>query len=76
MSAALDSHMSPHSYGFRPNRTAHDAVKAAGDHVAQGKTWVVDIDLKSFFDTIDHKWMMQFLAYRIADRRILRLIGK
>lgn len=76
MSAALDTHMSPHSYGFRPNRSAHDAVSAASGYVAQGKTWVVDIDLKSFFDQVNHDKLMSQLSGKIADKRILKLIGR
>jgi RNA-directed DNA polymerase len=76
MSAALDTQMSPHSYGFRPNRSAHDAVRAASDYVAQGKAWVVDIDLKSFFDQVNHDKLMHQLSGKMADKRILKLIGR
>lgn len=76
ISAALDSTMSPHSYGFRPNRSAHDAVSAASAYVAQGKNWVVDIDLKSFFDQVNHDKLMHQLSGKIADKRILKLIGR
>jgi RNA-directed DNA polymerase len=68
--------MSPHSYGIRPNRSAHDAVKAASDYVAQGKVWVVDIDLKSFFDQVNHDKLMRQMSSKIADKRILKLIGR
>lgn len=76
ISATLDAQMSPHSYGFRPNRSAHDAVSAASEYVAQGKTWVVDIDLKSFFDQVNHDKLMHQLSGKIADKRILKLIGR
>lgn len=76
ISATLDTQMSPHSYGFRPNRSAHDAVKAASEYVAQGKIWVVDIDLKSFFDQVNHDKLMHQLSGKIADKRILKLIGR
>lgn len=76
ISAELDAQMSPHSYGFRPNRSAHDAVMAASDYVANGKTWVVDIDLKSFFDQVNHDKLMHQLSGKIADKRILKLIGR
>lgn len=76
ISAELDAQMSPHSYGFRPNRSAHDAVRAASDYVANGKTWVVDIDLKSFFDQVNHDKLMHQLSGKIADKRILKLIGR
>jgi len=76
MSAALDPQMSEHSYGFRPNRSAHDAVQAARGYVAQGKGWVVDIDLRSFFDQVNHDKLMHLLGRQIADKRILQLIGR
>lgn len=68
--------MSPHSYGFRSNRSAHDAVSAASEYVVQGKAWVVDIDLKSFFDQVNHDKLMHQLSGKIADKRILKLIGR
>lgn len=49
-----EADFSDHSHGFRPGRSAHDAVKAAAGYVREGKTWVVDIDLKNFFDQVDH----------------------
>ena len=65
------------SYGFRPGRSQHQALDAL--HVGLNRkkvNWVLDADIKSFFDTIDHGWMMRFLEHRIADRRLLRLIRK
>jgi len=76
MSAAFDAQMSEHSYGFRPNRSAHDAVTAARGYVAQGKRWVVDIDLKSFFDQVNHDRLMNLLSHKIDDKRVLKLIGR
>ena len=76
MSAALDPQMSEHSYGFRPRRSAHDAVQAARGYVLQGKGWVVDIDLRDFFDQVNHDKLMHLLGRQIADKRILRLIGR
>jgi RNA-directed DNA polymerase len=76
MSAAFDSQMSEHSYGFRPMRSAHDAVTAARGYVEQGKKWVVDIDLKSFFDQVNHDRLMNMLGKMIGDKRVLRLIGQ
>ena len=67
---------SAHSYGFRPGRSAHDAVKAAHQFIAVGKDWVVDIDLKSFFDEVDHDILMYRVAQVIRDKRMLRLIGR
>lgn len=76
MSAAFDGQMSEHSYGFRPKRSAHDAVTAARRFVAEGKNWVVDIDLKSFFDQVNHDRLMSLVGRRIADKRVLKLIGR
>ena len=65
------------SYGFRAGRGQHDALDALAVGIGSRKVnWILDADIKAFFDTIDHKWMMQFLEHRIADRRILRLIRK
>ena len=65
------------SYGFRPGRSQHDALDALWVGLSQRRVnWVLDADIASFFDTIDHDWMMRFLEHRIADRRLLRLIRK
>ena len=62
------------SYGFRPKRSAHDALEAIRKEIASGKTAVYDADLKAYFDTIPHKKLMACLRMRIADRKVLRLI--
>jgi len=65
------------SYGFRPRRCQHDALDALAAGIAKRKvSWVLDADIRGFFDAIDHGWLMQFLEHRIADRRLLRLIQK
>ncbi len=65
------------SYGFRPNRSAHNALDSFWVGITSKKVnWVLDADIRGFFDTIDHGWMMKFLEHRIADKRILRLIQK
>ncbi len=65
------------SYGFRPERSQHNALDAIWVGIMQRKvSWVLDADIKSFFDTINHAWLMKFLEYRIADPRMLRLIRK
>jgi RNA-directed DNA polymerase len=76
LSSIFEPTMSPHSYGFRPNRSAHDAVKAAKGYVEQGKTWVVDIDLKSYFDQVKHDRLMNMVSAQIKDKPILKLIGR
>jgi RNA-directed DNA polymerase len=63
------------SYGFRAQRNQHKALDAVYMAVTRKKvSWILDADLKSFFDTIDHQWMMRFLGHRIADKRLLRLV--
>jgi RNA-directed DNA polymerase len=69
-----DPTFSNSSYGFRPGRSAHQAVKSARDHVAGGRRWVVDLDLEKFFDRVNHDILMGRLARRIGDKRMLRLI--
>lgn len=61
--------------GFRPNRGCHEALRVLGDQIGGQKTgWVLDADIKSFFDNIDHEWMLKFVGARIKDPRILRLV--
>jgi RNA-directed DNA polymerase len=69
-----DPTFSQHSYGFRPNRSAHQAVVQAQQYLAGGYRWVVDVDLEKFFDRVNHDKLMGELAKRITDKRILRLI--
>lgn len=70
----LDPGFSPHSYGFRPGRSAHQAVLAAQSHVQGGRKIVVDVDLEKFFDRVNHDILMDRLGRRIADRKILHLV--
>ena len=67
---------SEHRYGFRPGRSAHDAVRVAREHVRQGKSWVVDMDITSFFDRVHHDILMTRIGRVVRDKRVLRLIGK
>jgi len=76
LSAELDPSFSDSSYGFRPGRSAHDALKAAAGYVASGCGWVVDLDLEQFFDRVNHDILMSRLARRIRDRRLLRIIRR
>ena len=63
------------SYGFRPNRRAHDAIKKVNDLIMFGKVnYILDCDIKGFFDNVDHKWLMKFLEHDIADKNFLRYI--
>lgn len=72
----IDPEFSEFSYGFRPNRSAHQAVLKAREYVNEGKDIVVDIDLEKFFDTVNHDMLMARVARRIKDKRILKLIRK
>src|SRR5215204_2937613 len=65
------------SYGFRPGRSPHDALDALSAGIQRRRVnWVLDADIRGFFDTIDHGWLLRFLEHRIADKRVLRLIRK
>jgi group II intron reverse transcriptase/maturase len=72
----FDPTFSEHSYGFRPGRRAHDAVRAAQRYIQEGRRWVVDVDLETFFDRVNHDVLMGRLAKRVGDRRMLRLIRR
>jgi RNA-directed DNA polymerase len=67
---------SEHSYGFRPGRSAQDAVRAAQEYAQEGKDWVVDLDITKFFDQVNHDILMGRVAQAIRDKRVLHLIGK
>jgi RNA-directed DNA polymerase len=70
----IDPTFSEHSYGFRPGRSAHGALRAAQGYVQEGRRIVVDVDLEKFFDRVNHDVLMGKLAIRIADKRVLGLI--
>ena len=72
----LDPTFSDHSFGFRPGRSAHDAVKTAQRYIQEGRRTVVDVDLERFFDRVNHDVLMDRLSKRIADKRVLRLIRR
>jgi RNA-directed DNA polymerase len=69
-----DRTFSPHSYGFRPGRSAHQAVAQAQQYIADGYEWVVDLDLEKFFDRVNHDKLMGRIAQRVDDPRLRRLI--
>jgi RNA-directed DNA polymerase len=75
LSAQFEPTFSEHSYGFRPGRSAHDAVKAARAHVEAGYKWVVDIDMERFFDTVNHDRLMARVKAEVKDKRVLRLVN-
>src|SRR5271165_4248711 len=69
-----DRTFSEHSYGFRPGRSAHQAVEQAQKYIAEGYRWVVDMDLEKFFDRVNHDRLMAKIAERVGDKRMLKLI--
>ena len=72
----FDPQFSEHSYGFRPGRSAQDAVRAAQKYAQEGKDWVVDMDITKFFDHVNHDILMSRIAQAIRDKRVLGLIGR
>jgi retron-type reverse transcriptase len=65
------------SYGFRPGRGQHDALDALAVGIESlAVSWILDADIRGFFDNISHEWLMRFIELRIGDRRVLRLIRK
>ena len=75
LSPLWEAEFSAHSHGFRPGRSAHDAIREAQGYVREGKAWVVDIDLKGFFDEVAHDILMRRVALKVRDKRLLRLVG-
>src|SRR6266478_3190124 len=69
-----DPTFSEHSYGFRPGRSAHQAVAQAQRYIAEGYSVVVDLDLEKFFDRVNHDGLMARVAARVSDKRVLKLI--
>lgn len=76
LSKIYDPMFSEHSYGFRPNRSAHDTVRKAKEYIQEGYRWVVDMDLEKFFDKVNHDRLMSTLAKRVKDKPLLKLIRK
>lgn len=76
MTPIFEPLFSEHSYGFRPGRSAQDAIKATQRYAEAGKTWVVDLDITKFFDHVNHDILMGRIGKVIRDKRVLHLIGK
>ena len=76
LSPLFDPDFSEASYGFRPGRSAHQAIVRARGYVAEGKRWVVDMDLEKFFDRVHHDVLMARVARKVKDKRVLRLIRR
>ena len=76
LQGSWDPTFSGHSYGFRPGRSAHQAVAQAQQYITDGYGWVVDLDLEKFFDRVNHDRLMARMAQRISDKRVLKLIRR
>ena len=77
LNAIYETDFVDYSYGFRPGRSQHHALDALYVGLLRGKVnWVLDLDIRGFFDSIDHGWLVKFVEHRIADRRVVRLIQK
>jgi RNA-directed DNA polymerase len=76
LSPMFDPDFSDNSYGFRPGRSAHQAVRQARSYAAAGRRWVVDMDLEKFFDRVNHDVLMLRVARKVRDKRVLKLIGR
>jgi RNA-directed DNA polymerase len=76
LSPIFEETFSRNSYGFRPGKSAHDAVRQSREYIQQGYSWVVDIDLEKFFDRVNHDILMSRVARKVEDKRVLRLIRK
>ena len=77
LSAIYEQDFIDDSYGFRPGRGCHDALRALSDEVEGGRIhYIVDADIKGFFDNVDHEWLIKFLGHRIADKRVLRYVKR
>ncbi|UQZ34893.1 group II intron reverse transcriptase/maturase [Paenibacillus sp. PK3_47] len=74
MNPIFDAEFSWYSYGFRPGKSAHDAVKQAQRYIQKGLRWVVDLDLEKFFDRVNHDMLMARVARKVTDKRVLTLI--
>ena len=75
LTPVFDPEFSAHSYGYRPGRSAQDAVRAAQGYIRAGQTWTVDVDISAFFDELDHDILMRQVSAKVKDQRVLRLMG-
>ncbi len=76
LSSGYEQIFSEYSYGFRPRRSAHDALLQSCKYIEQGKNYVVDLDLEKFFDKVNHDRLMWLLSTRIGDCKVLQLIQR
>ena len=77
LSAIYEQEFVNFSYGFRPKRSPHQALDALSVGIMQRKVnWVLDADIRGFFDTLDHEWLVKFIEHRVGDRRVVWLVQK
>ena len=76
LNAVYEADFKGFSYGFRPGRSQHDALDALSVGLGKQVNWVLDADVRGFFDHLDRGWLVKFLRHRIADERVLRLVIK
>ncbi|MDE3075866.1 MAG: group II intron reverse transcriptase/maturase [Chloroflexota bacterium] len=77
LNAVYETEFLGFSYGFRPGKSQHDALQALSDAIVRTKvSWVLDADIRGFYDTISHEWLVKFVEHRIGDKRVVRLIQK
>jgi RNA-directed DNA polymerase len=76
LNPVFDPHFSDYSYGFRPGRSAHGAVRQVNSYVKSGYRYAVDLDLEKFFDTVNHDILMHRVAGKVRDKKVLKLIGR
>lgn len=76
LSPYYEEEFSDRSYGFRPERSAHDALRQAKEDIQTGRRWVVDMDLSKFFDEVNHQKLLSKLSKRVKDRRVIHLIER
>ncbi|MEZ4958555.1 MAG: group II intron reverse transcriptase/maturase [Saprospiraceae bacterium] len=76
LSPVWEKEFSVFSYGFRPKRSAQDALQQALEYINSGRQWVIDLDLKSFFDRVDHDKLMNLISRKVADKTLLRLVRR
>ena len=76
LNAVYEADFKGFSYGFRPGRSQHDALDALSAGLGKQVNWVLDADVRGFFDHLDRGWLVKFLRHRIADERVLRLVIK
>jgi len=76
LSPIWEKHFSEYSYGFRPKRDAHQALFKAQEYINEGRQWIIDLDLRKFFDRVQHDYLMSLIRQRVKDKTLLQLIGK